>query len=349
MNTQTTNSETQFEKLVDQLVFQQLEYFVRFTGRAETLIDACANVVCKGTQQLKGVKFPICLVVEALRSSQSVITAFNTTALQEELLEYLNKSYEASSFNYFDKPYLPNDLDTASALTRLLSYRNRGLVAAYEEFVNRNTISENIVPTWLDTPDYERWFVGPRPYHLDVLLNHWLTELGLGKRVNPSVVLCTVNTLGLQNYWYLPPLYTPYLYCRLLSQLGLNREEVFLAPLIRIVEKFEHDPPGYMQESNVAPFTKMKALVEEQSLSDNLNIILEQALRIFLAKQTNSFSFAAYEEAMTGLFEQGWHTPLYWSLGFTAFSSEPVNRAVALSCLLETKMIGVHDDHIIRA
>ena len=310
---------------------EQLSYFRQFVGCSEDLIKACADVVHKDDRQLSGTKFPVGLIAEALGECEQRTGIQEFAVLKLDLHEHLAKSYANSGFNYFNEPYLPEDLDTASTLARLLGRENFRLRADYDQIIKRNRLPGGIVPTWLDTSDHARWFSGTRRFHLDVLLNHWLTETELGRPIKKEVLCEIVQSYGLRNYWYLPPLYTPYLYCRLIRRMGLNRDSRFVLPLKQIIELWRKNPMAFHRYSNTCPYEKMDMLLAEQPLSSRLDAALQRTILVCCDEgHSPEVSDVETEES------SDWGTPLYWSLGFKAFVSEPVNRAVVLLSLLNS-------------
>jgi hypothetical protein len=336
MSTTMTDLTPSCELAAESLIAEQLEYFGGFAGRIEILLDGCANVVYKGERQLKGVKFPLCIIIEALQSARAYTNNNAIFDLLQELLSCLEVFVEESGFNYFEDHYLPNDLDTASSVARILGTRNENVGSNYDEVTKRNRISPGIIPTWLDTDEHDRWFVGSQPYHLDVLLNHWLTEAERGRPVDPDIILKTVNTLGLKNYWYLPPLYTPYLYSRLLSRMRISPTSKLSRPLIDAIKLWDRGPCEYLNYSNICTLPNIRGLLEGQPPSSRLDIILRYAIGNYVRE----YGHGEWANVTVGpgdhlVEDQAWPPPLYWSLGFTAFTSEPVSRAIVLLSLLD--------------
>lgn len=317
---------------IEKPIEEQLSYFRQFVGQSGDLIKTCADVVLKGDRQLSGTKFPAALIADALGESERRTGPQELTALRLELQAHLTKGWAESGFNYFNESYLPEDLDTASTMARLLGGENSRLRADYDERIKRNKLTKSIVPTWLDTDAHDRWFSGVNPFHVDVLLNHWLTELEFGRPVKKEILYDTVQAYGLRNYWYLPALYTPYLYCRLIRRMGLVTESKFIEPANVALQLWREDPAGYQRSSNICPFPKMDTLLSEQPLTSKLDSALQYAISVCCGVDAGGLSEVLDTERSA---TEEWQTPLYWSLGFKAFASEPVTRAVVLLSLVE--------------
>lgn len=312
---------------------EQVSFFRQFVGRSEELVTSCADVVYKENRCLTGTKFPLALILEALSDCEKRAGISDLSSLALDLQEHFAARYAQSGFNYFDDAsYLPMDLDTASCVARLLGHNDARIRTDYEQIIRRNHLGNGIVPTWLDTADHKRWFAGDEPFHLDVLLNHWLTELEFGRPVDTAVLGRLVDSHGLRNYWYLPPLYTPYLYSRLLRRLELQTDSRFMTPLLEVLEQWDQSPATYRNASNSCSFEKMILLLSKQPVAAGV----DHALQYSIAATCGDMRATPQQDAI-GLTEGAhWETPLYWSLGFKAFGSELVNRAVAILCLLES-------------
>jgi len=321
----------------DNLLSSQLDYFSRYLRRSKDLIEICSDKKYKNGKSLRGIKFPVAVVTESLLKYGLSNGDENFCELADELSEFLFYCFTESGFNYFEEKYLPEDLDTTSVMARLLGRKYPGVEIAYENIIARNINKENYVPTWLDTVDHQKWFAGAVPFHLDVLLNYWLTEISLGKQIRPEVILAAITKFGLNNYWYFPSLYTSYLYCRILVLLGLEREEEYLFPLISRLNEWDTDRADLFRRSNICHYPKVHEIGNTPGLADN---ILDQTWRdiigSFIVKTgfvefggQNSFGPTAKEvDDYEGI-------PIYWSLGFAPFCNEPVTRAMILSSILD--------------
>jgi hypothetical protein len=328
-----------FKKIIsvdEVLLNHQIAYFAQYFGNAEALIDICSEVRAKNDKKLWGVKFPLGIVTEAILKYAFISKDENFLKLADKLLDFLLERFENSGFNYFENKYLPEDLDTTSLLTRLLHRKHSSLRIAYEKIVSRNITDKGLIPTWLDTNDYQKWFSGETPYHIDVLLNYWLTEITLGKEVNPLIILNSVNEFRLNNYWYFPSLYSSYLYFRIIISLELYRDLQYLFPLISRIKEWDTDKISLFSKSNICKYEKVNEISSTGSLADNLlDNTWRNSMVLFLRESglTEFDTEVEFEpDAQTAAYKD---IPLYWSLGFATFSSEPVSRAMILSTLSE--------------
>ena len=310
---------------------EALRLCLRELDDLEPPFERVADSFAVSGSSLVGINFPLATVAEGLYAASRYYGEQSLVAKHSQVCEFLAESTERSGFAYFERSKYPPDLDTAASLVRVLWRFTPQIVDAYDEIVHRNRLDNGLVPTWLDCNQEEWLRGGSHPFHVDVLMNYWLTEASLGRMVDGSVVLGVVRMFGLGNYWYLPPLYTPYLYARLLKQLEWF-EEPFVETLVSVLDKYDSYPEEYLSASNVTRFPEVATLVRE-AWSPMFNEVFRRAILALVPTLTprTSVSLLPTPTILLGVpSEEG----LYWSLQFRPFRSCPVASAIVIQGLL---------------
>lgn len=312
---------------LETLLKNQIRYFKKCSLDISTLIDQCTDDVIEGKRHLSGIKFPLSIIIESLDSITDSVTEPMLVKLSLELKDILYRKFVKSKFTYFEQQYLPPDLDTAASLTRIFSDR-REIREEFCDLIERNRYQSGFVPTWCDTDEHERWCSGSMPYHLDVMLNYWLTMNHLGKPVDGKLLLKIVDSCGLKNYWYYPSLYTPYLYTRLIGKSNLILKEKYRRPLEEVLYEWGRSN-DYALKSNYCAYSRVQETIKEQKCSPNI----DNYLRYYIGKKIDRPLKIRDVELFRRDQKMDWKVPLFWSLRFRNYFSESVNRAIALHCL----------------
>lgn len=310
---------------IDLVVSQASSYFINIPDSYE-LINSIADVVYSKNIKLLGTKFPVCIVIEALDKIIRINPNKHLISLNKDLKVHLEKGFTESHFNYFNNKYLPDDLDTAACLARVLK-SNRTVICAYDNIVARNILPNDLISTWLDTEEHELWCSGNRIYHLDVMLNHWYTQAMLGRDLNIEHIFKTVRHLGLKNYWYIPSLYTSFLYSRLLSFLKLGDNSKYVNPLNEIINEYSCNREAYSASSNYCTFEKVKNSTLKLQNNDFNQILLHG-----IKRNTGKESFSN----ITPLFniKNLRNTAFYWNLRFRTYRADPVTVSLSIEALV---------------
>lgn len=298
----------------------------RATAWATAVTEAAADTVVIGGRLVHGWKYPVAVIADALQGEERSCRAPSVMRLRQSLLE----AFRLSAFRYFDPPVVPEDLDTAAVLARVFR-AVPSVLGLYDATIARNRRQNGLVPTWLDCDDHGRFGAGESPYHLDVLLNFWLTEVSLGRSVDVVAAGRLAADRSLRNYWYLPALYTPFLYCLLVEALGLMSERSLTAPLKRTLCRYRQRPRALVEQSSEVRFPEVQRLiVPAQSASLNellyIGIYLRLAPAAVLSQRRE-----VYRSALRA-WQTLHHKPgaLYWTVGFRPYTCLLVSQALGL-------------------
>jgi hypothetical protein len=314
------------------------QYFIRFTDNLKALVDECADAtILPDGRTVLGIKFPLAVVTEALQQSTQHVNDHALHDLVTGLRDTLWKDYLRSSFHYFDKAVLPADLDTMSILTRL--FRDVPMVRSdYSRVITRNRLSNGLVRTWLDASDYSAPAGGRDACHIDVLLNWWLTETQLHRSVSPQLLAQTLDTLAIRNYWYIPPLFTPFLYARLLRSARLTEPSILERLKIHLTA-WSANSLEYIATQNADRDPRVKRLAETYPPSHPLDLTLAQAMAAVVGDPGTINLMASYDRQ-----DVSWRIPIYWTRGYRSYTSEAVARAIGLLALTTILEIGGGND-----
>ncbi len=143
----------------------------------------------------------------------------NVSSILSDIVYNEWKNY---GFRYFPQDDMPEDLDTASAVTRLLSNKT-DVVDRFLTLLQKYENSDGFVPTFL-SKDVPKWMPGADgAHHLDVSLNSFLTLSVLGEIRNPRQRIHDLleSTDG-KYFWYLQDWYIAALYNKIAAQHNLN-------------------------------------------------------------------------------------------------------------------------------
>lgn len=316
------------------------QYFIRFADNLKALVDECADAtISPDGRTVLGTKFPLAVVTEALQQSTRHVNNHALHDLVTRLRDALWKDYLRSSFHYFDKTVLPPDLDTMSILTRL--FHDVPMIQFdYSRIITRNRLSNGLVRTWLDANNYNATAVGREACHIDVLLNWWLTETQLHHPVSLQLLAQTLDTLAIRNYWYIPPLFTPFLYARLLRSARITGPSLLERLKIHLTA-WSANSLQYAATQNADRDPRVRRLAETYLPDHPLDLTLAQAIAAVVG-DPETINLMTSPDSQ----DVPWRIPIYWTRGYRAYTSEAVARAIgllALTTILETG--GRNDGH----
>ena len=296
-----------------------LAYFTCFRDPA-ALIQQIVDHRVRDGLSLNGYKFQLTILIEGLAAVDRWVGGDRQIAgLADELKDVLRGFYRASGFCYFEEGYLPQDLDTSAAITRVLS-ADADVVRAYDALLERNRLGgEGLYPTWLDAPDWETWSCGSTPWHAETMLNSWLTQAHLGRDVDLRLVRWVVETAGLRNHWYVQRLFTPYLYYRVLRALRATSLPEMLLP----VRAFLTSPP---QPNTSFTDERHRTLIRQSQ-----HVALDRLLTHLLT--CAAFPAPRPPAPVLGEASDFDDVVVYWSLGHVPYRSVAVARAFTASLL----------------
>jgi hypothetical protein len=320
-------------QLTDRNIDFVVNYFESFT-HPEEIINTITDHASISGHLLRGGKFPLCLVIEGLEELLKSRSSNKIVILRDQLKENLERSFFLSQFSYFEEGILPQDLDTAASMARILGPLSKEVINAYQQIIKRNRLDGGLVPTWLDTKEHHRWRSGSKVYHLDVMLNHWLTEWILFQRLDTKILIRTIKEFSLRNYWYIPSLYTSYLYAQLLKSAGLTEDEELISPLLNKVHEYDHKPEQFISHSNSCEI-EVVSLAVKRYQSPSFNLYLRSGILscIQSAAEASPLCSEHRQCQVPQLPLKVENTVLYWSLGYKPYASEPVTHALMLKSM----------------
>lgn len=169
-----------------------------------------------------GVKFPIALIANSLRETESIVEcgAGNTI---DEMKDLIWRLYRKSRFSYLAEEIMPNDLDTLSEVTRLLDLDE---VTDDANHLLDEIWFERFPPVFLASSreDVEKFKdlmqCGSKYWHPDVLANYYLICLDNPRLLRKGSVLDLIENVRPDCYWYIPSTYTLFKYNHIRWRLG---------------------------------------------------------------------------------------------------------------------------------
>jgi len=312
----------------------EIEYFESIR-QPEILIEEIADNVNIGSNTLTGLSFPLCVVIEGLCALSSIYSSRKISLLKELLTTYLYENYKNYGFNYFNEGYIPLDLDTVSSMTRILGEKYPDVLNTYNDIIDRNLENNGLVPTWLDSDEHKHWCSGNSIFHIDVMLNYWLTEVKFKNSLDVELMKNAVILKGLKNYWYIPSLYTPYLYFKLLNKSKLLNDVACLEPLVKALKDYSNDSNSYHARSNTSKIIIVQSLIK-QNKCKMIDDVLFTAMSDSLSSRNNYGGIGISSPKSTEVTLAGppKNEVLYWSLRFQLYKSSITVRSFLLDCII---------------
>jgi hypothetical protein len=222
---------------LQQVIINECIEVIKISFNNNTLIEELTDIKIVANKKLTGNSFQI-------STAYTVLLKYYESNPDHEIRQILNllnkiliQNYEISEFNYFDKKIIPDDLDTASSIVRVLFTKKQS--KAYLEKVNLNKKNEFVHTWFMANKNYNsdyfhstNIYKNNEFYQMDVLLNHLITlKFTFDQNIETSLATY-FKKFNLYNYWYIPTLYCSYQY----SKLCLNlRNKELLAPIATIV------------------------------------------------------------------------------------------------------------------
>lgn len=285
--------------------------------------------------------FQLSLVYESLLAARPHIK--NISKLDralESIKVKMEKNFKNNKFNYFDSSHLPDDLDTASVMTRILDRMEVSI--AYTEVLKNNRLPNGFISTWFDSQfkKSNSWASGDNVFHVDVMMNYFLTLLkcDMHEHFELNLVRNLINQQGLINYWYIPSFYSSYLYSKVLM-LGTHFFDD--ADISILKDHISFYIPNVNLEQNLTTsckHKKIKKVIQNEHSNNWLNRIFYLGSLCNCAILNNKRSYALEKIIIQEIerieVERFNIVPaLYWSLGFKSFKSKLLNNAIYLEVL----------------
>jgi hypothetical protein len=312
------------------LIEENIKYFKYYNKKRKELIKSCTESVKFKGAPYSGNKFQLSIVLESIKLYREKTGDNSLIPLEKHITSELINSFKKTGFTYLNSNILPKDLDTLSILTRVLNKAYPKIIPCYDSIVKRNKNKNKFIPTWLDIKNPTEYRAGSNPVHIDAMLNFWLTEGSLGRRISLNSLNKLVMNHGLNNYWYIPLLYTPYLFTKLISCQKLGTNRYFRKKIINFLNIWENKPATSIKcKLTSCSFKEIKQQVKIYGFSE-INTFLNYNIKKKLGLNMNKadLNFPKLSSIQ--------HTPLYWTIGLKPYFNEPIARALILTCLLET-------------
>ena len=305
--------------------------------------QAIADVKIIDSKILTATSFQLGIIYEALHAAKPYCK--NGGSLDRILANIKSRIWEnfrASRFNYFDTVRLPDDLDTASVIVRVLD--DERVWEAFSEFVSMNKAPEGFISTWsnLSKNDGIKRASGDNPFHVDVMLNYFLTVIqsNAGKYFDIERLRNLIRRHRLINYWYIPFFYSSYLYSKLL----LSKKELFLKEdLEHLDENIIRCTPDSIENSNcgllnTCKLGQVREIVAKEHQSSWLNRAYYMGAlcnrAVFLHNRVQALDRIIMNELEIIEKERNCSIPaLFWTLGFKPYRSGALNDTIYLEIL----------------
>lgn len=327
----------------------------------EKLIEYCLDYICKSYkdgyffdgmkeekvvrgERMTGNSFQLSLAYEILNSEEFLIRKPILKSLLEEVKLILKNNYATYQFNYFHSTILPDDLDTASSMVRVLYKEIPSITESFRKIISANS-ENNLVKTWFLSGDNYNTiyfnntllFKNKEFFHVDVLLNYLLTE----QKLNPSKktianAIFFINSIGIENYWYIPRWYSTYL----LSKVFYNAKN-------EITDHYLDFLKGIILSNEKEKFTKVRfhninSIIDQENNSNNwLNSALKLAsLNYYNYLSKNQIHFKE-EKILNKINESldSFNPSLYWTIGVDVYKNKCFSLLLLLDCLKSVKNV----------
>lgn len=326
-------------KLQQEIIYRCIE-IIKISFRNNSLIDDLTDLKIVAGEKLIGNSFQISTAYSVLFKYNESNPDNEIKTILKMLKETLIENYHTNEFNYFNQKVIPDDLDTASSMVRVMC--NESQFSVYLENVNQNKHNE-FINTWsIHNKKYNIHYFHSTNiykceefYHMDVLLNHLITLKVIFNQNIEDSLATYFKKFNLYNYLYIPTLYSAYLYSKLCVGLKENK---LLRPITEIVIRFEKELNfNQFYIYHRCQFSDIRKIIKEENTSDNwLNIAFLFGI-IKNYKKATQYSESDLQESLLKIINKNLDTfepSLYLSIGYTAYKSKLLSRIFLLDTLL---------------